>query len=152
MFYLASDIKIITSEVKTDQLSHLIISPQSIGIKMTSVHMQKWHNTAEWTILILFTLVGPSGSSRRNKANWSIYFTFTVSSSLTGWPHNLRLASIHIQLGHDVHWKKKVKICFIQNVFYSIIFFPVTWRHLFLFKYSKIWFNSESTKYIRLHQ
>lgn len=84
MFYLASDIKIITSEVKTDQLSPLIISPQSIGIKITSVQMQS-HNTAEWTIYRLFSLrwdhQGHQGETRQIALS-----TVTVSSSSTGRP------------------------------------------------------------------
>lgn len=82
-----------------------IISPDyltSVNRHQDNFCTQELHNAAEWTIPFLFFYSGRQGSSRRNKANWTIYLTFTVSSSLTGRPGNLRLASIHISPRRDV--------------------------------------------------
>lgn len=87
-----SDIKIITSEVKTDQLSHLVNGHQA------NFYTQESHNVPEWTILILFTVVRTIRVRKEKTAmaNCSICLTFTVSSGLAGRPGNVRLASIRI--------------------------------------------------------
>lgn len=80
-----SDIKIITLEVKTDQLSHLVNG-------QANFYTQESHNVPEWTILILFTVVTITVRKKKTAlANCPIYLTFIVSSGLAGRPGNIRL-------------------------------------------------------------
>lgn len=87
-----SDIKIITLEVKTDQLSHLVNG-------QANFYTQESHNVPEWTILILFTVVTITVRKKKTAlANCPIYLTFIVSSGLAGRPGNIRLHWIHIPM------------------------------------------------------
>lgn len=90
----ASDIKIITSDVKTEQLSHLSISPQSIGFKITSLHRSCIMLQNGPSSFFSFTLVGTIRVIREKQGK--LDNLSAISSSLTGRPGNLRLASIHI--------------------------------------------------------